>query len=266
MTNERSSAHIIELIRRGESLTLEFKSDAKGLPDRDLVAAVVALANTEGGDLLLGVEDDGRITGLHPNHQNLTGLPALIANKTIPPLTVRVEAVETKQGTIARIMVQKSRQLVSTSEGMLQRRRLMADGKPEAVPFYPHEFVQRQSAMGLADPSAMLMEGLSVDDLNPLERHRIREAIRKYGGDQSLLPLKVYRTTGQKAAYIRQAGFDPIQQEQMVLNYIDKHGSIKRAEAMDLCRISKDQAYKLLNRLKDSEKIEKKRRKEGGGL
>lgn len=115
--NEGSLTHIGDLIRKGESLTVEFKSDTRSLPDRDLVAAIVALANTEGGDLLLGVEDDGQITGLHPNHQNLTGITALIANKTNPPLSVRVEAVETRQGTIARIMVQKSRQLVSTSGG-----------------------------------------------------------------------------------------------------------------------------------------------------
>ena len=43
------------LIQQGESLTLEFKSDVKSLPDRDLIAAVVSLANTEGGSLLLGV-------------------------------------------------------------------------------------------------------------------------------------------------------------------------------------------------------------------
>jgi ATP-dependent DNA helicase RecG len=189
MMNDLSSVTINDLIREGESLTVEFKSDAKSLPDRDLVAAVVALANTEGGDLLLGVEDDGRITGLHSTHQNISGLPALIANKTNPPLSVRVEGIETQQGTIARIMVQKSRQLVSTSEGLLLRRRLMANGNPEAVPFYPHEFIQRQSVMGLTDPSALLMKELKVDDLNPLERQRLREAIRKYGGDQSLLPL-----------------------------------------------------------------------------
>ncbi len=189
MMNELSSVHISELIRKGECLTVEFKSDSKSLPDRDLVAAVVALANTEGGDLLLGVEDNGNITGLHANHQNLSGIPVLIANKTIPPLSVRVEAVETEQGTIARIMVQKSKQPVSTSKGMLLRRRLMANGKPEAVPFYPHEFIQRQATMGLTDPSATLIKDLSVDDLNPLERHRLREAVRKYGGDQSLLPL-----------------------------------------------------------------------------
>jgi ATP-dependent DNA helicase RecG len=69
------------------------------------------------------------------------------------------------------------------------------------------------------------------------------------------LSAKVYRHSGRKAAYIRQAGFDPIQQEQMVLAYIDKHGSIKRADVMDLCRITKDQAYKLLKRLKSSGQI-----------
>ncbi len=45
---------------------------------------------------------------------------------------------------------------------------------------------------------------------------------------------------------VRQAGFDLIQQEQMVPTYIEKHGAIKSAEVMELCRITKDQAYRLL--------------------
>jgi ATP-dependent DNA helicase RecG len=180
---------ILELICRGENLTVEFKSDARSLPDRDLVAAVVALANTEGGDLFLGVEDDCSITGLHANHRNVTGMPALIANKTIPSMAVRVESVELEGQLIARIYVPKSRQLVSTSDGLLQRRRLKMDGSPEAVPFYPHEFVQRQSSLGVTDPSALPLENLAVEDLDPIQRIRIRNAIKKYGGDQSLLPL-----------------------------------------------------------------------------
>ncbi len=71
-----------------ESLTIEFKSDRKHRPDHDLVATVVCLANTEGGEIYLGVEDDGTITGLHPQHQQLTSLAALIANRTNPPLGV----------------------------------------------------------------------------------------------------------------------------------------------------------------------------------
>jgi len=177
------------LVAGGENLTVEFKSDLKCLPDRELIAAVVALANTEGGDLFLGVEDDGTPTGLHANHRNLSTLPALIANKTLPSLAVRVEPHELSGQPIARIRVPKSRQLVSTSEGLLQRRRLRMDGTPEAVPFYPHEFVQRESSLGVTDPSALPVDNLSVEDLDPIQRIRIRNAIKKYGGDQSLLPL-----------------------------------------------------------------------------
>ena len=182
--------HELDAVReKGETLTVEFKSDQKCTPDRELVAAIVALTNTEGGDLYLGVEDDGAVTGLHANHRDTTGLSALIANRTNPPVSVRGELLDYKGTPVARIRVTKSRQLVSTSEGLLQRRRLLASGKPEAVPFYPHEFSQRQSSLGLMDPSAMPLSSLSPDILNPLERQRLREAIRRYGGDSSLLPL-----------------------------------------------------------------------------
>ena len=90
-TNEHE---IDKLIQQGESLSQEFKSDLKCLPDRELVAAVVSLANTDGGDLLLGVEDDGTVTGLHANHLNVSGIPSLIANKTNPAISVRVERLE----------------------------------------------------------------------------------------------------------------------------------------------------------------------------
>ena len=177
------------LLTGGETLTVEFKSDRKALSDRDLISAVVALANTEGGALLLGVEDNGEVTGLHDNHRDLAGLAALIANRTNPSLAVNVHSVQFSGVEIAHIQVPKARQLTATSDGVLQRRRMMANGKPEAVPFYPHEFTQRQSSLGLLDPSALPLNDLTVDEFNPLERQRIRELIHRYGGDSSLLPL-----------------------------------------------------------------------------
>jgi ATP-dependent DNA helicase RecG len=54
-----------------------------------------------------------------------------------------------------------------------------------------------------------------------------------------------------KSEYIRQAGFAAIQQEHMVLNYIDKHGSIKRAEVAGLCHLSLPQSYHLLKKLQN---------------
>jgi ATP-dependent DNA helicase RecG len=178
-----------EIIAVGETLGVEFKSDKKCYSDRELVIAVVALANTEGGELYLGIEDNGDVTGLHPNHHDIAGLSALIANRTIPHIPVECKLLDYKGIPVIRILIPKSRQLVSTSDGLLQRRRLMANGKPEAVPFYPHEFTERQSSLGITDTSAMQLTSLTIDHLDPLERKRLRDAIRRYGGDSTLVDL-----------------------------------------------------------------------------
>lgn len=178
-----------DIIPNKESLTIEFKSDRRRLSDRDLVEAVVCLCNSNGGEIYLGVENDGTPTGLHAEHRNFTGLAALIANKTIPPISVRVEPLEVQGILIAKITVPKSPRLVSTTDGVLQRRRVMADGKPQCVPFYPHEFVQRESNLGLLDYSAMPVIDTSPDDIDPLERERLRQMIERYGGDSTLIGL-----------------------------------------------------------------------------
>ena len=64
-----------------------------------------------------------------------------------------------------------------------------------------------------------------------------------------------YNAAGQQAEYIRQAGFSPIQHEEMVLTYIDKNGSIKRADVADLCRITLTQGTRLLQRLVKAQEI-----------
>jgi ATP-dependent DNA helicase RecG len=74
-------------------------------------------------------------------------------------------------------------------------------------------------------------------------------------GRSYTLSSKIYNKSGKKSAFIRQSGFDSIQQEEMVINYIKEYGSINRAETMELCRISKDQSYKLLKHLKDNDRV-----------
>lgn len=186
---DTKESEIKKILKHGETLDVEFKSDVKGLPDRDLVATVVAMANTEGGLILLGVEDDGTITGVQPGHLDATGLNAMIANRTSPSVAISTEIIDLDNKKILGITVLKSHSIVSTTDGFVLRRRLMVSGRPEAVPFYPHEFIQRQAALGLIDPSAMPLVSLTAEDFNPLERQRIREAIRRYGGDMTLLPL-----------------------------------------------------------------------------
>jgi len=53
---------LYRLVRRGEGDTLEFKRKAAH-PEK-IVREVVAFANTKGGDLLIGVDDNGKIPGV----------------------------------------------------------------------------------------------------------------------------------------------------------------------------------------------------------
>ena len=57
-----TKTELYELIAQGESSGVEFKSDR--IDNRALAKEIVALANLSGGCVLLGVEDDGSVSGL----------------------------------------------------------------------------------------------------------------------------------------------------------------------------------------------------------
>lgn len=85
--------------------------------------------------------------------------------------------------------------------------------------------------------------------LEALVEAGLMEAHGSTRGRSYTLSAAVYRQQGDKAAYTRQAGFAAIQNEQMVLNYVRQHGRIRRAEVMELCRLSEGQAKDLLKRM-----------------
>ena len=171
-----------------EDLTHEFKSDLTKLPDGDIIDAVVAFANTDGGELYLGVEDDGEITGLHKAHSDITQLAAFIANKTVPPIAVRAEILELDLP-VLKIEVPKKTAIVSSSTGKIQRRKIKADGTPENVPLYPYEIATRLSSLSLFDYSAQPVPDSDYSDLDAVERERLRNIIRSYRGEVALLEL-----------------------------------------------------------------------------
>jgi len=145
-----------------ESLTCEFNSDRQCLSDKDLIEAVVCMANCQGGEIYLGVEEDGTVTGLRA-----------------------FEWVETL--------------------------------------FKPLKTEQE------------FQSGL----LRWITGHSARR-----------LPMRL--RTGITACAGR-----CIQHEQMVKSYVDQHGRIIRQEVIELCRLTPDQAYKLLKRLSDEKLLKK---------
>lgn len=179
-----------EALPAEESLTVEFKSDRDRLSDDDLTEAVVCLANTEGGRVYVGVEDDGQVTGLHRSRAaSVEPLSALIANRTAPPLAVKCRVISLRGLRVVVVEVPK-RPIVARSDGLVKRRRLRMDGRPECVPFLPGEHLSRQSDLRLTDPSAQVLAGATVADFDPLQRERLRSVIdRNPRSDKALLRL-----------------------------------------------------------------------------
>lgn len=185
-------ADLQQLIGGGETLIVEFKGEERAaLNDRELYEAVVCLANTDGGTLLIGVEDDGRITGARPRHGNTTDpsrLQAAIFNNTEPRISTRVSVVATQSGNVIAIQVDRYPEVCATRAGLSVRRVISAQG-PECIPFYPHEHTTRRADLGLLDFSAQPCPAASWTDLDPLQFERLRQAVTSLRGDAALLAL-----------------------------------------------------------------------------
>ncbi len=189
-----------------ESLTVEFKSDRKRLSDNDLVEALICLANADGGELWLGVEDDGTPTGLHAERLQVAGLAGLVAARTSPSLSVTVTPVALGAVSVVRIAVPEAHGEVATTGGVYLRRRLKADGEPECVAMLPHDRASRANTFGLVDASAQTVAGAQLSDLDPLERERLRQCVQQFGGDRILLELDDEALDGALGLTARQSG------------------------------------------------------------
>lgn len=173
-----------------ESLTIEFKSDRKCYALAKLYEDLVGMANTDGGCLYLGVEDDGTPTGVDRQHMDCQFMESSIQDNTIPSLFVHTYIETWNDHKVLAIEVPVSRQLMMTAEGKYLRRRIKRDGTPETVALKPYEILQRLSYIQALDPSAQVIEDLPASAaLSALERERLRNMIRIYHGDMTLLEL-----------------------------------------------------------------------------
>jgi predicted HTH transcriptional regulator len=80
------------LATKGEGLKIEFKKKAAH-PDK-IVRELVAFANTEGGDLLIGVDDDGTVSGQRFIEEEIFVMEKAIRELILPPLEFEVFTIK----------------------------------------------------------------------------------------------------------------------------------------------------------------------------
>jgi ATP-dependent DNA helicase RecG len=85
--------------------------------------------------------------------------------------------------------------------------------------------------------------------LERLVERGLLEARGDRRGRAYMLSAALYRRLHQEVEYVRARGFEPLQREQMVLNYARNHGGITRSEVADLCQLTPRQAGRVLSQM-----------------
>ena len=164
-------------ISLGESHFREFKSALEGAPGaktprdvrliaRDIGEALVAFANADGGELLVGVEDDGQVSGIEllplKDVRILESAPQTHVHKKTPLPAPRVAILEIGSSRVIYYSVQKSSSHVHlTSDGRCVQRRDL-----ETVPIPPEEILLDRKERESREYDRKFVDGATAADLN----------------------------------------------------------------------------------------------------
>ncbi len=101
-----NSSTLITLIKEGENSQVEFKSET--ISNEDLAIVMIAFLNGQGGIILLGVEDDGEISGIQAAlDQKLNAISQIAQNRVKPAIIPVLDSCVIENKPIISITIEK---------------------------------------------------------------------------------------------------------------------------------------------------------------
>lgn len=159
----------------GESVTVEFKSwiKAKDMRERISLAVeeLIAFANTKGGVLYFGVEDNGEVTGCEK--YDCQKIMESIYDRTRPSLFTEIEVIQYNTFDVLAIKVIPDGNTYATTDGKCLKRL----GK-NSKPYYPDEMSNKFLSIQNPDFSSQIVVESSENDINRLEVYNLKEKLR----------------------------------------------------------------------------------------
>ena len=87
-----SEKELSRLIKQGENESVEFKSSR--VRPESLSREIVAFANTNGGTLIIGIEDDGFIAGVSLKKNFEEWVANVTRNNVVPAINIKTSKIE----------------------------------------------------------------------------------------------------------------------------------------------------------------------------
>lgn len=176
------------LIKQGEGIRIEFK-EATDSVHAAFYETVVSFSNTDGGTILLGVNDDGKVLGINPTAKAklLKDIVSSlnIRDKINPPLYLQPFTVEHTQGLIIVVQVPASSQ-VHDHKGHVFIREFESDiDINENITAISDLHLRKRNLF----TESQIYPALSMSDFNSDLFIKARNIIRSYKGDHPWLQM-----------------------------------------------------------------------------
>lgn len=179
---------LLNIINKGEGLNVEFKLAANAVPN-DMYETVVSFSNTDGGTILLGVDDDGKITGIDVYQKNKMLKDLVSALNSVdninPPLFLQPFPIEIEEKLVIVLQVPVSSQ-VHKHKGCIYIRQFESDIDITETQKQVSELYQRKSNVFTEN---QIIPNLTIDDLDEAIFEKARQLIRSYQSDHPWLAI-----------------------------------------------------------------------------
>ncbi len=103
-----NAIELLELINKGENYHLEFKLEEEN--NEDFAKTMVCFANTDGGKILIGVDDSANIVGVSDVDKVMLRLDDIAINLCDPPITILQESVNIDDKFVVIVHIEKGSQ------------------------------------------------------------------------------------------------------------------------------------------------------------
>lgn len=125
--------------------------------------------------------------------------------------------------------------------------------------------LRRQRELALPEAAAILQ--LELPRTREILMSMVREGLMERSGVRKgqvfRMSGSVYRKLGESVAYIRERGIDALRYEELILEFVRRHGSVTNRQARELLGVDRNTATRLLTRLRTEKQLKRLGKRRG---